>query len=188
MNLRGHDVGGTGGLLSLLGLVLTVAAGACALKGPAIRLEGTPSAIEHLVGTWSGEYVSDTAAVPGGSIFFELVAGENLAYGNVLMTRRGAREPFGRYDPDRRWAMDSPPPMRQNLTILFVRAEGGTLSGELDPYWDFDRNCAAWTVFRGRLGDAVMEGTYETTFRGAHANAAGRWRVVRARATAGGER
>jgi hypothetical protein len=40
------------------------------------------------------------------------------------------------------------------------------------PYWDFDRECEARTVFHGSIRGNVIQGTYETTFRGTHQTSA----------------
>jgi len=69
---------------------------------------------------------------------------------------------------------------RQSLAIRFVRARDSGVTGELDPYWDLDRECEARTVFRGTIRGKVIQGTYETTFRGTHQRSTGKWRVVKA--------
>lgn len=163
----------------MLGLALAIAlvATACAARLPSIRLEGTPENLARLVGDWAGEYKSDTPGEAGGSIFFRLEAGEAHASGDVLMMRRGARTPYEPYDLERG-------PGRslgvQSLAIDFVRARDGSVTGELEPYWDFDRACEARTIFRGAIRGNRIEGTYETTFKGPYRERSGKWRVVRA--------
>jgi hypothetical protein len=64
------------------------------------------------------------------------------------------------------------------------------LTGELDPYWDFDCSCQARTTFRGVIHDNVIEGTYETRLQGFFRHRTGTWRVTRlagAFPTIGGE-
>jgi hypothetical protein len=67
----------------------------------------------------------------------------------------------------------------QILTIRFVRAVDGAVTGRLDPYWDFDRDCPASTTFRGAIGDGIIAGTFTTTFGSSVAEATGRWSVRR---------
>lgn len=159
-----------------LALAIALAAAGCAARLPSVRLEGAPENLKALAGNWTGEYISDTAGEAGGSIMFRLKAGEASAEGDVLMTRRGSRTPYEPYDPERGIGRSLG---AQSLAIQFVRAGDGYVSGELDPYWDFDRACEARTVFRGSVRGRIIEGTYETTFRGPYQRRTGKWRVVR---------
>ena len=163
--------------------ILLLAAVACAPRLPPVALEGSSADLAQLVGEWSGDYVSDATTKAGGSIAFTLMGTEEIAYGDVLMIRRGALRPFGRFDPDRPVL---PNASLQSLTILVVRAHDGFLTGELDPYWDPDRECRAVTVFTGRIRGNTIVGTYETTYRGPFARQTGTWRVVRKPATRDG--
>ena len=164
--------------LRLGGLTVALAlATACAGRLPPIQLDGTPADLAELAGNWAGEYVSDSAFDPGGSILFTLQAGEELAYGDVLMTPRGANRAYERYDPEHPAGRSLG--LAQSLTILIVRTKDGQVSGELDPYWDFDRERQAHTVFRGSIRGNVIEGTYETRFQGLVMRRTGKWRVVR---------
>jgi hypothetical protein len=158
-------------------LALAFASAACAARLPSIRLEGAPDDLTQLVGNWSGEYISDTSLERGGSIAFRLQAGEERAFGDVLMTRQGARHAYEPYDPEH--VIVRSLGAAQSLAIRFVRARDGGLTGELDPYWDLDRECEARTVFHGTIRGNVIQGTYETTFRGAHQRRTGKWRVVK---------
>ena len=81
-------------VLFVLALALALTSAACAATVPSIRLEGTPADLSQLVGTWTGEYISDTSLDRGGSIVFRLQAGDERAFGDVLMTRQGARHPY----------------------------------------------------------------------------------------------
>ena len=164
--------------LVLFALALALTSAACAATVPSIRLEGTPADLSQLVGTWTGEYISDTSLDRGGSIVFRLQAGDERAFGDVLMTRQGARHPYEPYDPEHGIVRSLG--AKQSLAIRFVRARDGKVTGELDPYWDLDRDCEARTVFHGSIRGNVIQGTYETTFRGTHQSSAGKWRVVKA--------
>jgi len=161
-----------------LALAIALAAAACAARLSPIRIEGTPANLSQLVGTWTGEYVSDTSGEAGGSIYFRLQAEEARASGDVMMTRRGARTAYELYDPEH--GIGRSLGAAQSLSIEFVQARDGSVNGELDPYWDFDRACEAHTVFHGSIRGRVIEGTYETTFKGPYRLRTGKWRVVKA--------
>jgi len=162
--------------MRVLALAIALAAVGCAARLPSVRLEGRSEDVSRLVGDWSGEYFSDAAGEAGGSIFFRLEAGEAHANGDVLMMRRGARTPYEPYDLERRPARSLG---AQSLAIDFVRAADRSVTGRLEPYWDFDRACEAHTVFRGSIRGRIIEGTYETTFNGPYQRRTGKWRVVR---------
>lgn len=156
-----------------------LAASACALNLPPVRVDGSPAALARLVGEWVGEYTSDEMDGRSGSIVFILDAGQNFARGDVLMTPKGSRGPYQRRDPDDPVTGRTLAVAAESLTILFVRAEDGTLYGELDPYWDPDRHCEARTMFQGVLAGNAIRGTYQTTFASPHSKVTGRWRVTR---------
>ena len=133
--------------------------------------------MEVLAGQWKGDYNSP-ALGRRGSIEFKLVAGEGQAYGAVVMTPQGSGHP---YEPTTlaRNTDGSRVAPTQVLTIRFVRAESGEISGMLDPYWDPDRNCEATTRFLGYLAKGVIEGTFKTTFDCGAGEASGTWQVTR---------
>jgi hypothetical protein len=158
-------------------LALALSLAACAATRSSIRLDGTPADLTQLVGTWTGDYVSDTSGEAGGSIYFRLQVEEVRASGDVLMTRRGARTAYEPYDPEH--GIGRSLGAAQSLAIEFVQARDGSVTGKLDPYWDFDRACEAHTVFHGSIRGRVIEGTYETTFKGPYQVRSGKWRVVR---------
>jgi hypothetical protein len=159
-------------------VVVAALAAACAFNPPPVPVEGGPADIEALVGDWRGEYYGETTG-RSGSIEFELMAGEDHAHGSVLMTPRGGRGPYAVWrdpfdDPDR-------PGASEVLTIKFVSAERGEVTGVLDPYLDPDCQCQALTRFRGRQRGDVIEGTYTTrTARSAEPDR-GVWKVRRVR-------
>ena len=111
---------------------------------PRVALQATPADLEILAGEWSGEY--DSAALGRhGSIEFKLKSGTDEAYGDVVMV------PQGRQIPDQRQPHEYPQerpamPPSEFLTIRFVRASNGSLTGMLDRYWDPDRNCFAKSI------------------------------------------
>ena len=167
-------------VLTILVVGVCSAAPASCASGPPIPLQGSPPAFMTLAGEWDGTYTSrDTGR--NGSIWFELIAGEDHAHGDVLMTPRGRTEPYYRY-PRTGWpGTGRPADLTQVLTIQFVRASDGTVGGRLEPYWDPDCQCEAITTFRGRLRGDRLEGTFSTRL-GLTGQAIGRWVAYRRRA------
>ena len=153
----------------------SITAAACVSTSAPVRIAGAPSEISALAGHWEGEY-SSQATGRLGSILFDLVAGEDHAHGDVLMIPRGSSDP---YRPSHRAGGAGPGPAQasQILTIRFVRAEGGRISGTLDPYWDPDCNCEVTTLFVGQVRDDAVEGTF--TSERAAGRVFGTWKVSR---------
>ena len=151
----------------------------CAANLPPVALHGRPADLEPLAGAWSGEYSSGGVLGRSGSIMFTLVAGETQAHGDVMMTPL-APHPYGPgpgINPSR-WE-EQIGPTSESLTIRFVRVDGNTVSGALDPYWDPDRGCWATTTFTGRLVETTIAGEFRTTFSARERSVEGRWRVTR---------
>jgi len=142
-----------------------------------IHVQGTPADFELLAGRWQGEYDSP-ALGRHGTIEFTLQPGGTHAKGIVAMTPQGATKP---YAPTSLVAENNATSLlsSQLLTIRFVLAEGGKVSGELDPYWDPDRNCEATTYFTGHLVPRVIEGSFTTRWDCGPGEASGRWQVTR---------
>lgn len=162
-------------------LVASIGAGAgilaCA-SAPPIPLRGSPADFAALVGEWNGQYTSRDAG-RSGSIWFTLVAGEDHAHGDVLMTARSQSMPYSRYSPGDPRRLE-PEPLPQFLTIRFVRVTDGGLHGALEPYWDPACQCEAVTSFHGRLLDGRLRGTFITRLdRGA--SSGGQWHATRRR-------
>ena len=158
--------------------LMVVAAGCTPM--PTVALQATPADLEILAGEWGGEYES-AALGRRGSIEFKLKAGTDEAFGDVLMVPRGRQLPYQprpHYDvPDARTM-----PVSELLTIRFIRASDGSVSGMLDRYWDPDRECFANTTFRGRIGLGIVEGTFRTTFECGAGEATGTWTATKRRA------
>jgi hypothetical protein len=74
-------------------------------------------------------------------------------------------------------------PARQVLTIHFVRKEGKSVIGMLDPYTDPECACRVTTTFQGVFLDSrTIEGTYNTlSSELAHHPSGGQWKVTRAK-------
>jgi hypothetical protein len=165
----------------ICGLSLVLLAWSCASVSPPIRLEATPTALELLVGEWYGDYVGDDPPARHGTIVFKLVEGEDHAHGDVLMIPAGSTRAYERYhsDPSAVVGRDAPR-QSQMLTIRIVRTIDGSLTGQLDSYWDPDRDCVASTTFRGAIGDGVIGGTFTTKCGASGApDTTGRWKVTR---------
>jgi hypothetical protein len=157
---------------ALLALLLSIR---CASTPAAVPVEGAPADLSALAGDWEGEY-SSQATGRLGSIVFKLVPGEGQARGDVLMIPRGSNEP---YRPRSGGEGPAPAGGSQLLTIRFVRAEGGKVSGVLDPYWDPDCDCEVNTTFVGTIRGDTIEGTF-TSERGP-GRVFGNWKVSRKR-------
>lgn len=136
-------------------------------------VEASRADIEALTGEWDGTYSSrDTGR--GGSIWFRLIAGEDHAHGDVLLTPAGGREAYSRNRPSGGWPPGEALNASHVLTIPIAQVSGGLLYGRLDPYWDPDCGCEALTVFRGRLSGDTLQGSFSTHL-GSGLQASGRW-------------
>jgi hypothetical protein len=161
------------------GLVAAALMLSACLSAPPVPVRGQPSALAALAGEWDGTYSSRETG-RSGSIWFALVAGEDHAHGDVLMTAAGASVAYRRLpsasNPSRETERARPDTF---LTIRFVRAADGWIDGVLDPYWDPDCGCQVTTAFRGRIGDGLVGGTFVSRF--GESIATGRWVVSRRR-------
>jgi hypothetical protein len=142
---------------------------------PAVPVAATPSDLKPLVGKWEGEYSSESTG-RSGSIVFELKAGATEARGDVLMVPRGSDRPLA---PARLGNAEALRTMPQVLSIRFVNAQGGVISGVLEPYRDPDCDCRVETNFVGTLKDDTIEGTFTTVVSPTGAASTGRWKVTR---------
>ncbi len=70
---------------------------------------------------------------------------------------------------------------RSVVPITFIRKEGGTMNGTLDPYRAPDCDCTVTTTFQGTFTDANhIAGTYTTVPSKAGASVTGgTWKVTR---------
>jgi len=147
---------------------------------PSVALHATPADLELLAGEWAGEYES-AALGRRGSIEFRLKAGTDDAHGDVMMVPAGRRTS---YQPRPYQEGEAAGDMASThlLTIRFIRASNGSLTGMLDRYWDPDRTCFAVTTFHGYVGKGVVEGTFRTTFECGAGEARGVWTATKKRA------
>ena len=140
-----------------------------------VPVTGVPADIAQLAGEWGGDYRAEDSG-RSGSIVFKLSAGADTARGDVVMIPRGGNEPP---PPEPRPAAGVGLPANgQVLSIAFVRAAGGAVSGELVPYPDPECSCMLMTRFEGRIRGNAIEGTFAS--RDAETNRelrSGRWKV-----------
>lgn len=156
-------------------LALAMTSTACARSTPGIEMRSSDFDLEPLVGQWRGGFVSN---VPGrsGTIAFTLRAGESAASGNVVLFQR----PDSLLTPEER-ALLSNVPERTVLKIHFLRKEGGSVNGALDPYHDPECDCTVTSTFQGTFTNpTTIEGNY-TTVRAKPGTdiIRGRWKVTR---------
>ena len=147
----------------------------CSSTPAAVPVEGAPADLSALAGRWEGEYQSP-ATDRLGSIVFDLTAGADHANGDVLMIPRGSTTPYGRV-PSAGTEPASPAPTSQLLTIRFVKAEAGKVSGTLDPYWDPSCQCEVTTTFVGEIHGDAISGTFSSTRNAGRVF--GTWKVTR---------
>jgi hypothetical protein len=150
---------------------------ACASTPRVVTLHADPAAREALLGSWRGSYTIDYRR--GGAISFVLVPGENDAHGDVLMTPAGATQPYAPGMRDGLPPAGGPSGGSELLSIRFIRAEDGSVSGMLTPYWDPERTCTAQATFSGKVDGASMTGTFVSTCDRGVPTYTGRWTMRR---------
>jgi len=157
---------------SILSLGLAIG---CATTSAPVPVEGTASNVAALAGHWEGTYESEATGRTG-SIVFDLVAGEDHARGDVVMIPRGSTNAY-RPAPRPTGQGTGSAPTAEILSIRFVRAEGETVNGTLDPYWDPDCSCEVTTTFVGAISGDRIAGTF-TSMRTA-GRVSGTWNATR---------
>ena len=164
-------------------IVLTASAAACGWRRTPVPVVSETDSVRALVGTWSGLYNSPETG-RSGSIMFELASNKDTAYGDVLMVPKTSVIPPV---PSEHPGMPITQAQRpgEPLTIRFVRVNGGSVTGVLDPYNDPDCGCRVVTTFAGRFTDSnTIEGTYSTNgISIGHQPSAGQWKVTRQSST-----
>lgn len=159
--------------------VMMLAALAALVVGCRTRLDPVPVAgvhteVEQLIGEWEGTYWSSESRRTG-SIFFQITAHGDSAYGDVLMPVAAGEE--GPRPVDLLTGHEQHARSTELLAIRFVRVAGGAVQGELEPYIAPDCDCVARTTFSGKAEAIEISGTYlTTTDRGTQR---GEWRVRR---------
>ena len=129
---------------------------ACATHQPsAVRVQGHSRDIRRITGTWRGEFHSQTGRV--GTIFFDLKAGSETAYGNAT---------FDRVIPTQTCTDMTRPPevskVRMPVVLEFgaLTTSEGSIGGWFKPYRDPDLECLMDTWFEGRLVWDTLRGSF----------------------------
>ncbi len=156
-------------------LVATMSPACAGRSTPGIELRSSDFDLDPLVGQWRGNFISSQ---PGrtGTIAFTLRAGESAASGNVVLFQK----PDSLLTPEEREMMANVPD-RTVLKIHFLRKEGGSVNGALDPYHEAECDCTVTTNFQGTFTNpTTIEGDY-TTVRAKPGTdiIRGRWKVTR---------
>jgi hypothetical protein len=121
-----------------------------------VRVQGESRDIRQLAGTWRGEFHSDRTGRVG-TIFFDLRADSDTAYGHVT---------FDRIVPTAGCTDMSRPQDATSVVMPVVlrfgalAASGGSLGGWLQPYRDPELACWMDTWFEGRLVRDRLEGSF----------------------------
>jgi len=158
----------------ILRLAAICAVGACHYQPAAVPLQGTRSDLASLAGQWVGDYSSDQTG-RNGSILFRLAAGQDSAYGDVLMIdalpQRGGATASAESEMVKGTS--------QLLRIAFVHVSGRRVSGAMESYVDPACDCKVRTTFVGTVGTNVVEGTFVTRGVNGGLERTGHWRVQR---------
>lgn len=142
----------------------------CTWQGTPVPVGGELAGLE---GKWVGGY-SSVESGREGTITFELMAGADSAFGDVVMAPmqyQGGPQRDGLHPtaPERRGS--------ELLKIAFVRAAGGGVRGRLEIYEDPVTGVRLRTTFLGRLRGGEIRGTYLTTAEGGNNVVRGEWSV-----------
>ena len=160
-------------------VVVTLALAGCSSAPAPVPMAGAPTDIRQMAGEWGGDYQGETSG-RSGSIIFQLAAGADTAFGDVVMIshqRRPARLP--EQDPSAGLPMARTPEV---LSIAFVRATGDSVEGRLRPYRDPDCECMLDTRFRGQIHGDTIEGTYTSQPSDGGRPQGGTWKVKKKKA------
>ena len=156
----------------------TIASAACVAPPPAVPMFAGRADWEILAGHWRGSYTT-SAANRRGLIDFTLSVGDEHASGDVLMIAKGTRIPYRPYPPGDPRSGPIDAAYTQLLTIKFVRADQGRISGTIASYWDPDRDCQAAATFLGTAQARTIEGTFTSACEDGVRQIHGTWRVTR---------
>ena len=139
-----------------------------------VHLEGDPTSLARLAGSWTGQYWGGSGG-RGGSLSFTLRSGSDSLYGDVSMV-----DPRGQTiraaDPASVHAQHVASP--QQLRIDFVTIRADSVRGVLEPYVAPDCECTVNTTFVGQVRGNEMKGTFQTRNAG-RVQAEGSWEMKR---------
>src|SRR5688572_24548610 len=132
----------------------------CRYHPDPVPVAGVHTEVEQLIGEWSGDYASSESR-RSGTIFFQITAHGDSAYGDVLMPVAAGE--VGPRPVDLLTGHEQHVRSTELLSIRFVRVAGGAIQGELEPYVAPDCDCVARTVFYGKVEGHEISGTYLTS-------------------------
>lgn len=167
-------------VLVLVATSASFASWGCTLSMRPVRLDAKPAEWEALAGEWRGDYRM-SAYDRHGTIAFKLVASDGQASGDVLMISDRFGWPYVGVPPKAGLPSQPMEPRTQLLTIRFVRADPGMISGTMDLYWDPDRRCWASASFLGSVDGNTIRGSFASVCEDGFRTLKGRWRVERMR-------
>lgn len=153
-------------------LMATLAGLGCAWQGTPVPVTGE---LAGLTGEWEGTY-SSVETGRSGTISFKLDATTDSAFGDVWM---GAPEQQYTRQTDAPKVVTARPRTAEALTIAFVRAEGGRVSGRLSVYRDPTTGERLFTQFDGVQKGDEFHGSYQTRNEATGRVARGEWSARR---------
>jgi hypothetical protein len=156
------------------GLAVVVAVGCRTAPQMPVQLQGDPTSIAWLAGSWTGDYWGG-AGGRGGSLSFTLRSGTDSLYGDVTMLDPHG-QPLRAADPMDVHALHVRSP--QQLRIDLVRVDAGTIRGVLEPYVAPDCECIVITTFLGRVTGDRITGSFSSR-AGGRLRAEGAWEMKR---------
>jgi hypothetical protein len=156
------------------GLAVALAVGCRTVPQMPVQLQGDPTSIAWLAGSWSGQYWGG-AGGRGGSLSFFLRSGTDSLYGDVTML-----DPHGQQlrpaDPTDVHALHVHSP--QQLRIDVIRVQADSIRGVLEPYVAPDCECTVTTTFTGRVAGDRITGSFQSR-AGGRVRAEGSWEMTR---------
>lgn len=156
---------------SLAAALLMLGAG-CTYQGTPVPVVGDTKLLE---GEWDGSYSSPQTGRTG-SIVFQLKAGTDSAYGDVLMVPAQAEE---LWSPSRPQSPETIRKPARLLRIAFVRCGDSHVTGNLDPYEDPNTGERILTTFEGTLRGDEFSGEFLSLYPGSGQRVTGTWSVKR---------
>ena len=150
-------------------LIAIAVATACGYHMPPVEVQGPENAVAVLAGEWSGSYWSVESG-RSGSIQFSLEAGQDTAFGDVLMVPE---------EPARTQERLADRPMSERIPIAFVRIDRDRVVGTLAPYRDPECGCRLRTTFSGTVQGDTLRGTFSSRHIEGGRTTTGQWRAVR---------
>ncbi|HEY7370411.1 MAG TPA: hypothetical protein VIA29_11020 [Thermoanaerobaculia bacterium] len=138
---------------------------------PGFPLEADEASLKMLDGRWEGEYYNVTQK-RGGTIVFEFSGARATGNGDVMLIPKGMSEAVKPSRPPTE--AETLAQMPRITSIQFVKAEGGNLSGKMDPFIDPECNCEVMATFYGKVTGDLIEGNFRTSAPGE-----GTWKAKR---------